>query len=440
MVGCVTSYATVALVSVMRLLPLTHPLLLVHAATYCSSQVTYITVVVCKQTHCTGGLVLDQCTAVSFYKHVRVSFIYSEILFCFSLFTCSPDMKDKMASDGSTPLHIAVIYNHVAILEVLISAGANILALNLKMQTPLKLAAESKRLECYRILDATITKLESQSSQHVQKLQSKAYDELKKKVKETEKRGQRHASISSVPIDGSAVEAPRFEETVLRAGKSLPYRARRHTDQAVHGMAERMQELASKAQGQHTYGTFQLRTASSEEEIQRRGSDGFSTSDETVERGRKSVPQVFPEKEKMIDALYSIQMPKALPRTGSDEFYGQRHVSGRSSDSESPYAPGSAVSGPLDSEYDPYTLGKMSQPILTENDSPLATFLQAYDLGDTMQDLVREKMDLESLLMCAETDLQRAGIALGPTKKIMAAVQERKARLSNPGKMHDMQV
>lgn len=383
-----------------------------------------------------GGLVLDQRIAVSFHKHVCVSFTCSEILFCFSLFTCSPDMKDKMASDGSTPLHIAVMYNHVAILEVLVSAGANVLALNLKMQTPLKLAAESKRLDCYRVLDATITKLESQSSQHVQKLQSKAYDELKKKVKETEKRGQRHASISSVPIDGSAVEAPRFEETA----KSLPSRARRHTDQAVHGLAERMQEMSGKALGQHTYENFQLRTASSEEEIQRRGSGGFSTSDEAVERGRKSVPQVFPEKEKMIDALYSIQMPKALPRTGSDEFYGQRHVSGRSSDSESPYAPGSAVSGPLDSEYDPYTLGKMSQPILTENDSPLATFLQAYDLGDTMQDLVREKMDLESLLMCAETDLQRAGIALGPTKKIVAAVQQRKASLSNPGKMHDMHV
>ena len=347
-----------------------------------------------------------------------------------------------MASDGSTPLHIAVMYNHVAILEALVSAGANVLALNLKMQTPLKLAAESKRLECYRILDATITKLETQSSQHVQKLQSKAYDELKKKVKETEKRGQRHASIGSVPVDGVAAEVPRFEETVVGATKSLPFRTRRHTDQAVHSAAERMQELSSKAQGQHRYENFQLRMASSSEEMETRGSEVFSTSDEAVDRGRKSVPQVFPEKEKMIDALYSIQMPKALHRTGSpeDELYGQRHVSGRSSDSESPYAPSSAVSGPVDSEYDPYTLGKMSQPILTENDSPLATFLQAYDLGDTMQDLVREKMDLESLLMCTEADLQRAGIALGPTKKIMAAVQQRKSNLSNPGKMHDVHV
>ena len=352
-------------------------------------------------------------------------------------------MKDKMASDGSTPLHIAVMYNHVAILEVLVSAGANVLALNLKMQTPLKLAAESKKLECYRILDTTITKLEAQNSQHVQKLQSKAYEELKKKVKETEKRGQRHASISSFPTDGSAPEVHTHTEgTVVGGAKSLPYRTRRHTDQAVQSAAERMHELSSKAQGQHHYGNFQLRVASSEEEIERRGSDGFRTSDEAMERGRKSVPQVFPEKERMIDALYSIQMPRTLPKTGSpeDEFCGQRHVSGRSSDSESPYAPGSVVSGPSDSEYDPYALGQLSQPILTENDSPLATFLQAYDLGDTLQDLVREKMDLESLLMCTETDLQRAGIALGPTKKIMAAVQQRKSSLSNPGKMHDVQV
>ena len=361
---------------------------------------------------------------------------------CSPFFPCSSDMKDKMASDGSTPLHIAVQYNHIAILEVLISAGANVLALNLKMQTPMKLAAETKRLECYRILDATITRLEAQNLQHVQKLQSKAYEELKKKVKETEKRGQRLASVGSYPADGSDPEGPHSEGPVLGGGKSLPSRARRHTDQAVHIAAERMHELSSKAQGQHFYDNFQLRMASSEEEIARRGSDGLITSDETMDRAKKSVPQVFPEKEKMIDALYSIRMPRTLPGTAApeDEPYGQRHVSGRSSESESPYAPGSAVSGQSDSEYDPYTLGKMSQPLLTENDSPLATFLQAFDLGDTMQDLVREKMDLESLLMCTEADLQRAGIALGPTKKIMAAVQQRKSSLSNPSRMHDMPV
>ena len=328
-----------------------------------------------------------------------------------------------MADDGSTASHIAVQYNHLGILDVLVEAGANILALNLKMQTPLKLAADTKRLEAYRLLDNTIARLEAHNSVHVQKMQAKAYEELKKKVKKVEK-GQRHASVGSNPLEGSSTS---LDSNPDRRGKTMPSRNRHATDSDLQVAASKMHELTHKTHNHPFYENFQLRNASSEEKLKESRRSSSDVDDELRGDGirKGSGGKLFPARNNMIDALKSLDMPRT--RNGEDE----RYVSG-TSDSESPYA---MVGSQEDSAF-----GRPPQPILTENDSPLVAFLHAYDVADTLQDLVKEKMDLDALMMCSELDLQRAGIPLGPTKKIMAAVQQRRKTLETPGKMHDLEV
>ena len=343
-------------------------------------------------------------------------------LYCCILALCSSDLKDKMANDGCTATHIAVLYNHMGILEALIEAGANILALNLKMQTPLKLAADTKKLEIYRKLDNTIARMEAQNSMHVQKMQARAYEELKKKVKKVEK-GQRHGSVSGYPTEGSSTSLDLAPE---KKGKTLPSRSRRVTDSELQSAASKMHDLCHKVQTLPFYDNFQLRNASSEEKLKESRRSSSDVDDETRGDGIR-MGKLFPTRNNMINALNSIQMPNL--RNGDDE----RYVSGTSD-------PGSATYKAVSPHDDNSTGGIPPQPVLTENDSPLAAFLHAYDVADTMQDLVKERMDLDALMMCSELDLQRAGIPLGPTKKIMAAVHQRRTILETPGKMHDLEV
>ena len=327
-----------------------------------------------------------------------------------------------MASDGNSPTHIAVTYNHISVLELLINFGANILALNLKMITPLKLAAELKRMECYRLLDATIARWETVNPSHVQKLQSKAMENLKKNVKKMEEGGKRrHLSVGGyTPQEGSltSLDPPATE----RGGsKTLPARGRHATESDLHHLAQRMHTLSRMTQK-----TDELSAGSLSDDEEHMPGD---------EEKVKSL-KVFPHSSAMISALKSI--PEKKGHRGTDvEDPTARYISGHSSESGStgvPHLSGSDV---------PENLHEGSgarQPVLTENDSPLVTFLTAFDLGDITEDLLKEKMDIQSLMMCSDTDLHSAGIALGPRKKILAAIKLRQELLSQPGRMTDVEI
>eukprot|EP00117_Sycon_ciliatum_P015388 scpid49250/ scgid15253/ Usher syndrome type-1G protein homolog; Jackson shaker protein; Scaffold protein containing ankyrin repeats and SAM domain len=63
--------------------------------------------------------------------------------------------------------------------------------------------------------------------------------------------------------------------------------------------------------------------------------------------------------------------------------------------------------------------------------TPMATFLHMIDLDDHLSLLEEEQMDLDSLMLCSDMDLKDLDMALGPRRKILAAVQKRKATLSS---------
>lgn len=71
------------------------------------------------------------------------------------------------------------------------------------------------------------------------------------------------------------------------------------------------------------------------------------------------------------------------------------------------------------------------------NTMPIFLFLCAHGLTEYSSMFSLEKIDLESLMLLDEHDLRSLGLPLGPRRKILKAIQERKNALKNPGQVKD---
>lgn len=69
--------------------------------------------------------------------------------------------------------------------------------------------------------------------------------------------------------------------------------------------------------------------------------------------------------------------------------------------------------------------------------APLQRFLTAFGLGDYLSRFEEQKIDLETLLILTETDLKSLNLPLGPYRKLVNAINERKTALENPGEVTD---
>ncbi|XP_045448561.1 Usher syndrome type-1G protein homolog [Melitaea cinxia] len=69
--------------------------------------------------------------------------------------------------------------------------------------------------------------------------------------------------------------------------------------------------------------------------------------------------------------------------------------------------------------------------------SSLERFLTAWGLSQYIQKFKDEQIDLDALMLLTESDMKSLGLPLGPYRKLVTAVQERKQALSHPGPMID---
>ncbi|GJQ81829.1 hypothetical protein Trydic_g368 [Trypoxylus dichotomus] len=69
--------------------------------------------------------------------------------------------------------------------------------------------------------------------------------------------------------------------------------------------------------------------------------------------------------------------------------------------------------------------------------APLERFLAAWGLGEYMPKFEEQKIDLETLMMLTENDMKSLNLPLGPYRKLVNAVNERKAALESPGEVVD---
>jgi len=69
--------------------------------------------------------------------------------------------------------------------------------------------------------------------------------------------------------------------------------------------------------------------------------------------------------------------------------------------------------------------------------SPLQLFLMSAGLSEYVSCFVREDIDLQALMLLTEDDLKSLGLGMGPRKKLLKAINDRKAALENPGEVSD---
>ncbi|XP_069691328.1 pre-mRNA splicing regulator USH1G [Periplaneta americana] len=69
--------------------------------------------------------------------------------------------------------------------------------------------------------------------------------------------------------------------------------------------------------------------------------------------------------------------------------------------------------------------------------SPLQLFLMSAGLSEFVSCFVSEQIDLQALMLLTEDDLKTLGLGMGPRKKLLKAIEDRKAALEDPGEVSD---
>ena len=314
------------------------------------------------------------------------------------------------------------MYGNVNILELLISHGANLFALDDYGRTAAKVAAYYKKAETCQVLDTLAVRWEVQNTDYVQKLQIKAMKDLERRMK---KNGDRKKDVQHKKISYEHATAPSGlgPRAALRGVSQRP-------SSGPQGRQRRLTPQDALRQN------FELRSSHSADNVDdggRRNSDGM-TSQSFTNLGPNSAGSTFrplprnnqgPLLNSLAQLPLYIEPPDDLHH-GSDEsgFHS------RASISDTDLLRGSSGLPQLQ------LVGSMN----SENDSPLTTFLQSLDLGDYIQALHKEKLDLDALALCSENDLISIGLPLGPRKKILNAVERRKKLFTTPGKMVDSEL
>nr|CAI5860255.1 unnamed protein product [Callosobruchus analis] len=137
---------------------------------------------------------------------------------------------------------------------------------------------------------------------------------------------------------------------------------------------------------------------------------------------KKEMPSIF-----VRPGMGSIVIRKSLNSTFGGGFYGNNE--------ESSIGSGESY-GQRQTTDDELSDSESSEEEENPN-GPLERFLTAFGLSEYLQKFIDQKIDLETLIILTESDLKSLNLPLGPYRKLVNAINERKAALENPGEVKD---
>ena len=293
--------------------------------------------------------------------------------------------------------------------------GANLYALDDFGRTATKAAAFHNKTACCRYLDTLSVKWEIQNRDYVMKQQRKALQSLKKRSERNAKEG----GTAKPRQQYNYATAPSSSVSPLRANKPRPSSGgpRRRKVTAQDALRQNFELRASGSTGNVAAGEEQRQsTVKSEDNEMRSGS---------LTEFRPALNQ-GPMLNSLAQLPFKIEPPDELaPESG---FHSK--ASSSVSDMDLP--------DPARGKHLPQL--ELVQSHTASNESSLATFLSSLDLDDCLPQFKKEKLDLEALALCNESDLVSIGLPLGPRKKILSAIDRRKQLFSNAGKMTDTEL
>ncbi|XP_074775625.1 ankyrin repeat and SAM domain-containing protein 4B [Athene noctua] len=346
---------------------------------------------------------------------------------------------DKCDIWGNTPLHHAACNGHIHCVSFLINFGANIFALDNDLRTPLEVAANRDRNECVRILDKAATEQNMLNPKKVSKLKAQAQRNVEKQIKECEKRQEKHqhemnrnymkekvGTVNSSRGTHSRVKLPTlFASNTSPFSKNLKDTLKLKTKKTAD--STRSQKTPSSDQeddaGRRT--VMHLFDEREEDDI---GDKNFSDSDTQLSIfkrpglgkivfGRNLAADVNPGNASTEKESISFKMSSEL-------FQYENAENGREDDAEN----GADI---------PWHEEEVLWDDEEAENTPLEVFLASQMLDEFLPVFMREKIDLDALMLCSDEDLQSIQMELGPRKKVLNAVSKRKEALKNPGKTVD---
>lgn len=350
---------------------------------------------------------------------------------------CRADL-DKSNSSGRTPLHVAAAYGHVAAMEVMISHGANLWALDMNGRTAAKLAAFHQKIEACRFLDMLALRWETENKDYVEKMQVKAMKDLKRRVKKASEESSKEGKVGS----GKVAKRLLYEHATAPPGTASPVTGTKTPANGGTTSAEPVGRRKKLSTHDALRVNFELRPSNSTGNVRDDEEDSVSRDEEDTPFKTHSAGNTFSPIPRttagpLLNTLQSLT-PKLKPlhRSPLESGLG-RPVSAASSGGSSTAPSRSPQSVGALAELTVVNPSSSSGSVIVENDSPLAAFLQSLDLADCAQLLNKEKLDLSALALCSEKDLIAIGLPLGPRKKILHAIDRRRQLAISPGQLSD---
>ncbi|VEN46065.1 unnamed protein product [Callosobruchus maculatus] len=398
---------------------------------------------------------------------------------------------DKADLFGNTALHLAAAQGHKNIVTFLVNFGANIYATDVDGRTPQELAGINNREDILRLIDAVHAKLEATDKKKAKAMQEKAKEDAKKRVKEFTKRMQKQEQMHEklerrkskpdhrpsmietlrsrmgVPsLSGTGTVERRSTYSSLISGGTMTGKGTMSSVQrkilanknSRLGTIDDEFKISGIEDGKRTVSSIKGIRRDSEvlyggtleaTNFARRGRlDGVFNEAEQVGSNyppppgalirSKSQPDFFQDigrnDKKEMPSIFvrpgmgSIVIRKSLNSTFGGGFYGNNE--------ESSIGSGESY-GQRQTTDDELSDSESSEEEEENPNGPLERFLTAFGLSEYLQKFIDQKIDLDTLIILTESDLKSLNLPLGPYRKLVNAINERKAALENPGEVKD---
>uniref|UniRef100_A0A8C4ZCC2 USH1 protein network component sans n=1 Tax=Gadus morhua TaxID=8049 RepID=A0A8C4ZCC2_GADMO len=348
---------------------------------------------------------------------------------------------DKCDMWGNTPLHLAAANGHPSCLSFLVVFGANVWCLDNDYHTPLDMAAAKSHMECVRYLDSIAAKQIGLNTKLVSRLKDRAFRAAERRIKDCAQLQRKHHERMEKRFMKEASAAAATCVHLLSCSPP-PHQATLHS--TAKGKAKIQKKLEKKKQGD---GTFKI-----------------------YEDGRKSVrslaglqmgSDVMFLKQGTDPGLHEAASSEVSADSGRDSLFTRPGL-GTMVFRRNYLSGGMFDAGPRDegSVADSEPVGRAALSLQERNlqelpwededlelddemepeNSPLETFLASQSLGELVSVFMREKIDLQALLLCSDHDLNSIHVPLGPRKKLLDACRRRVDTLSEPEAIRDTEL
>ncbi|KAK9500378.1 hypothetical protein O3M35_001656 [Rhynocoris fuscipes] len=364
---------------------------------------------------------------------------------------------------GHTALHLAALRGHLPCVTFLVGFNANLFSLDNEHHTPLQIATNPHVID---FLDKATTALLLSNKKEVKTLKEKAlkdverrkkkYDERIKKERDKEEKRMKKAE----KIIGTKIEVDTPIPTVLvKNNSAVPVKGPSFTEIVGGTLSKKPTTSVKKIIEKKLRSDDKIHHSNKISPTQKKDAQIIYVSSydnpNTGKRGR--ISDVFEEQASDNQVQSSIF---DRPGFGSVAFRRRSNLAGtlsgplnevileKETDQEGECGSETSIGsvGSLANRNKPAQPAWLADDITTSDEenivsngqwSPLERFLVAAGVEDYSSTLKEQQIDLDALLILSDKDLIELGIPMGPRRKLLHAVEQRKQALKNPGQLND---